>query len=194
MSTATHLEHMVTINGKQYKSIRVAASSLSATSLPPSPAGTTQPQPSLNGRLLQPEGSPYIAFIWWGGPFADPNGIGGYACHVPDPTTALALFGPDFQVTPLPAALFNTITSGPALTGSPDHAVLALGDQSPTVYLVTNGTKNPVASPPVMSLPTRSTPNCTDCESRTVSAVRRWRRTPAADRFSPGSVRRWHSD
>lgn len=151
MSTATHLEHMVTINGKHYKSIMVAASSLSAASLPPLPAGTTQPQPSLNGRLLQPEGSPLVAFIWWGGPAADPNGIGGYACSIPDPNTAWALFGPAFHVTVVPASLFNTITSGPALTGSPDNAVLALGDQSPAVYLVTNGTKNPVASPEVMN-------------------------------------------
>jgi len=151
MSTATHLEHMVTINGKQYKSTMVAASSISAASLPPLQAGFTEPQPSLNGRLLQPEGSPYIAFIWWGGPVLDPNGVGGYACHVPDMTTATVLFGGTFQVTQVPAALFNTITPGPALTGSPDNAILAVGDQNPSVYLVTNGFKNHVATPAVMN-------------------------------------------
>jgi hypothetical protein len=149
MSTATHLEHMVTINGKNYKSIMVAASSISAASLPPLPAGTTEPQPDLNGKLVQSQG--YIAFIWWGGPVLDPNGIGGYACHVPDPATATALFGSAFQVIQLSEPLFDTITPGPALTGSPDHAVLAMGDQSPNVYLVTNGTKNLVASPSVMN-------------------------------------------
>lgn len=151
MSTATHLEHMVTINGKNYKSITVEASSLSAASIAPTPAEATQPQPSLNGRLLKPEGNTYIAFIWWGGPAADPNGIGGYACHVPDLATFEALFGATAQVTVVPPALFSTITPGPALTGSPDHAVLALGDQSPNVYLVTNATKNLVASPAVMT-------------------------------------------
>jgi hypothetical protein len=151
MSTATHLKHSITINGKSYKSTTVTPESFSGTRPAASPAGTTEPRPSFNGLILRPEGGGPIAFVWWGGPAMDPNGIGGYRCDIPDSRTLQALFVPHPWVTEVPAELFYNITPGPAFTDSPDHAVLALGDQSPTVYLVTNGTKNGVASPAVMS-------------------------------------------
>jgi hypothetical protein len=152
MSTATHLNNSITINGKSYKSTTVTSESFSGIrqAAPAAGSSQTQTQPTLNGRLLQPEGSSFIAFVWWGGPALDPTGIGGYTCHVPDWNTFVALFGAHALVTQVPVALFNTITPGPALTGSPDNSVLALGDQSPNVYLVTNGTKNLVTSPSVM--------------------------------------------
>ena len=96
---------------------------------------TPAPAPQLNGLLLQLPGASPVYLV-----------INGFRCWVPDPTTYNNLFvGGATVVSDLGV---GAVSEGAALTSG---AILAQGNASPQVYLVSNGVKMWIPSPDIFA-------------------------------------------
>lgn len=96
---------------------------------------TPAPHPELNGLILQLPGAPQLYLV-----------LNAFRCWIPDPQTANNLFNSGFTIVP-------DINIGVVALGAPltSGAILAKGDASDTVYLVTNGVKMGIPSPDVFN-------------------------------------------
>lgn|GEM_PF-6163665 len=103
----------------------------------PSASGPT-PHPALDGKRIKMVGSGAIYFVW----------NGGYKCWVPDPTTYNNMFQSWDNIEELAADQFDAIATGAPITSG---AMLAAGTGQGAVFLVTNGHKNFVTQPSVMT-------------------------------------------
>ena len=102
-----------------------------------SPGGPI-PHPGLDGKRIKPANSNNFYFVWQGG----------YKCWIPDSITYESLFASWDRIEVIAPDEIVLITDGSPITS---EALLARANNSALVYLVTNGTKNLVSSPSVMS-------------------------------------------
>lgn len=121
-------------------------------STPPTlPESEGAPAPDRDGqRIAIAGGEGQIWFVW----------NGGYKCWVPDPDTYESTFASWDGIVSLDRAEVDAIASGAHLSYGAMTVQVGAGEK---VYLVTNGTKNWIASPEVMTYcnfrpPTTDTP------------------------------------
>lgn len=96
---------------------------------------TPEPRPDLNGLLLQLPGSPQVYLV-----------LNGFRVWVPDSTTFSNLF--NSGATIVQDINIGVVSEGAALTSG---AVLAQGNASPQVYLVSNGEKMWIPTPDIFN-------------------------------------------